>query len=100
MFAASCVAVCEAMSPDMLVGLQTTLYLHAGCPAKGRLPTLHSLDLAIEPPVWKQLPSAPEPGRGGTNLALLPLEKPTFARFGGFAGAYGADSTMAAKTDC
>lgn len=52
----------------------------------GRLPTLHSLDLSVPNSAWKALPSAPGPGRGGTNLALLPLSTPAFARFGGFAG--------------
>lgn len=61
----------------------TTLYLHAGCPAKGRLATLHALDLASL--TWSALASAPEPGRGGTNLSPLPGTT-TLARFGGFAG--------------
>ncbi|ORY81208.1 hypothetical protein BCR35DRAFT_265912 [Leucosporidium creatinivorum] len=62
---------------------QKTLYLHAGCPPKGRLATLHSLDLASLN--WTSLASAPEPGRGGTNLAPLPSSN-LLARFGGFAG--------------
>lgn len=62
---------------------QKTLYLHAGCPFKGRLATLHSLDLSSL--TWTALPSAPEPGRGGTNLAALP-DSSLLARFGGFAG--------------
>lgn len=60
--------------------------MHAGCPSKGRLPALHSLDLSVPNSAWKALPSAPGQGRGGTNLALLPLSTPAFARFGGFAG--------------
>lgn len=68
---------------------QSTLYLHAGCPIRGRLPTLHSLDISSSSPAWKALPSAPGPGRGGTNLALVhppASSSPFFARFGGFAG--------------
>ncbi|TKA81009.1 hypothetical protein B0A49_01520 [Cryomyces minteri] len=66
--------------------LHPTIYLHAGCPAKGRIGTLHSLDLSSNKLSWEKLASAPEPGRGGTNLAVLPVAKPTLARFGGFAG--------------
>lgn len=62
---------------------EKTLYLHAGCPPKGRLATLHSLDLSSL--TWTALASAPEPGRGGTNLTPLP-HSPLLARFGGFAG--------------
>ncbi|KAK4056665.1 hypothetical protein OIO90_002217 [Microbotryomycetes sp. JL221] len=60
-----------------------TLFVHAGCPAKGRLSTLHSLSLATLE--WSERQSAPEPGRGGTNLTWLPNSN-LLARFGGFAG--------------
>lgn len=60
-----------------------TLFLHAGCPAKGRLETLHALSLAnLE---WRQLASAPEPARGGTVITALPGTN-LLARYGGFAG--------------
>ncbi|KAM0748369.1 galactose oxidase [Meredithblackwellia eburnea MCA 4105] len=65
-------------------GNQDSLYLHAGCPPKGRLATLHSLSLPTL--TWKELPSAPEPARGGTVLAPLLQPGGTLARFGGFAG--------------
>ncbi|KAK4335443.1 Kelch repeat protein [Rhodotorula toruloides] len=65
------------------LGAQDTLYLHAGCPSTGRLSTLHSLSLSTLS--WSALPSAPEPGRGGTVLTALPGGQ-FLARFGGFAG--------------
>lgn len=55
--------------------------MHAGCPAKGRLGTLHSLDL--DTLVWSSLPDAPGPARGGTVLAPL---LSSLIRFGGFCG--------------
>ncbi|KAM0791418.1 hypothetical protein ACM66B_005878 [Microbotryomycetes sp. NB124-2] len=62
---------------------QTTLFVHAGCPAKGRLTTLHALSLkTLE---WQQKQSAPEPGRGGTVLTAF-FNSSLLARFGGFAG--------------
>ena len=45
------------------------LYLHAGCPAKGRLSDLWSFNVLDR--TWTQLTSAPEPGRGGTSLAFV-----------------------------
>ena len=60
------------------------LYLHAGCPAKGRLATLHSLDISSPSPSWKSLASAPDPPRGGTVLA--PYSSRYLLRFGGFTG--------------
>lgn len=62
---------------------QHTLYLHAGCPASGRLTQLHALDLRTL--TWSRLADAPEPGRGGTVLAALP-SMGKLVRFGGFAG--------------
>lgn len=73
------------ISHEILV--QNKLYLHAGCPSSGRLTQLHSLDLSTLE--WTALPSAPEPGRGGTVLTALPsspTSSPLLARFGGFAG--------------
>ena len=46
-----------------------TLYLHAGCPEKGRLCDLWSF--RVSDMTWRQLPSAPEPGRGGTSIAFV-----------------------------
>lgn len=66
---------------------QDNLYLHAGCPASGRLAQLHSLDLTNW--TWTRLPDAPEPARGGTVLTALPActaSTPLLARYGGFAG--------------
>jgi N-acetylneuraminic acid mutarotase len=44
-----------------------TLYVHAGCPAKGRLGDLWSFD--VKAGSWKRLADAPGPARGGTSLA-------------------------------
>ncbi|BGP40287.1 hypothetical protein JCM10450v2_004267 [Rhodotorula kratochvilovae] len=75
----------EPRSFHTMVALNNTLYLHAGCPASGRLSQLHALDLATL--TWLRLPDAPEPGRGGTVLTALPLASGgVLARFGGFAG--------------
>ncbi|KAF2173705.1 hypothetical protein M409DRAFT_15979 [Zasmidium cellare ATCC 36951] len=46
-----------------------TLYLHAGCPEKGRLSDLWSFSLSKKE--WKQLRSAPDPPRGGTSMAYV-----------------------------
>ncbi|BGP32162.1 hypothetical protein JCM10296v2_003942 [Rhodotorula toruloides] len=73
----------EGRSYHTMCAMGDTLYLHAGCPSTGRLSTLHSLSLSTLS--WSSLPSAPEPGRGGTVLAALPGGK-FLARFGGFAG--------------
>lgn len=48
-------------------GLET-LYLHAGCPAKGRLSGLWSFHIPSNQ--WTELSSAPEPARGGTSIAF------------------------------
>ncbi|KAI5449743.1 hypothetical protein NCC49_004108 [Naganishia albida] len=66
------------------------LYLHAGCPAKGRLESLHSLNLATLQ--WQARAPAPAPGRGGTVLCpVVTLPRTTtgkhvILRYGGFAG--------------
>jgi hypothetical protein len=44
------------------------LYLHAGCPASGRLSDLWSFHLPTR--CWRQLSSAPDPPRGGTSIAF------------------------------
>lgn len=46
-----------------------TLYIHAGCPEKGRLDDLWSFSVSQRE--WKQLASAPGPPRGGTSIAFL-----------------------------
>ncbi|BGP24728.1 kelch repeat containing protein [Rhodotorula toruloides] len=73
----------EGRSYHTMCAVNDTLYLHAGCPSSGRLSTLHSLSLSSL--TWSTLPSAPEPGRGGTVLTALPGGR-FLARFGGFAG--------------
>ncbi|KAK4498050.1 hypothetical protein PRZ48_010706 [Zasmidium cellare] len=45
------------------------LYLHAGCPEKGRLSDLWSFSVSSKK--WKQLASAPDPPRGGTSIAFV-----------------------------
>ncbi|KAK4100333.1 kelch repeat protein [Parathielavia hyrcaniae] len=45
-----------------------TLYLHAGCPEKGRLADLWSFSVA--PRTWTELPAAPAPARGGPSTAI------------------------------
>lgn len=45
-----------------------TLYLHAGCPEKGRLSDLWAFNLSSKE--WAQLASAPDPARGGTSIAF------------------------------
>lgn len=46
-----------------------TLYIHAGCPEKGRLSDLWSFDVGSK--VWRKLAEAPAPPRGGTSIAYL-----------------------------
>lgn len=63
--------------------------MHAGCPAKGRLDTLHSLSIPPSSTGWTSHPPAPAPGRGGTVLCPVSLpgdQKQVLVRFGGFAG--------------
>ncbi|GAA5947991.1 hypothetical protein JCM3765_007060 [Sporobolomyces pararoseus] len=76
----------EPRSFHTMCEAENKLYLHAGCPASGRLGQLHSLDL--DSLTWSRLPDAPEPGRGGTVLTRLPTlgDETLLARFGGFAG--------------
>ncbi|KAK3904040.1 kelch repeat protein [Staphylotrichum tortipilum] len=44
------------------------IYLHAGCPVKGRLSDLWSFN--VESRTWTELPPAPPPARGGTSIAV------------------------------
>lgn len=46
---------------------QTSFFVHAGCPADGRLPDLWAFDIANR--LWLQLPDAPGPPRGGASMA-------------------------------
>lgn len=45
-----------------------TLFVHAGCPEKGRLADLW--EFSVSQRKWKQLTSAPEPARGGASIAF------------------------------
>ncbi|KAE8150836.1 hypothetical protein BDV25DRAFT_171875, partial [Aspergillus avenaceus] len=44
-----------------------TIFLHAGCPEKGRLRDIWAFNLATRQ--WRELSPAPPPERGGTSLA-------------------------------
>lgn len=46
-----------------------TIYVHAGCPEKGRLSDLWAFD--IKACTWRQLADAPGPARGGTSIAFF-----------------------------
>ncbi|KAJ5151906.1 hypothetical protein N7492_010201 [Penicillium capsulatum] len=46
-----------------------TIYIHAGCPEKGRLSDLWAFSLARRE--WTELASAPDPARGGTSIAFV-----------------------------
>ena len=59
-----------------------TIYLHAGCPAEGRLNDLWAFNISTRR--WKQLASAPGGGRGGTSIAFASSEK--LFRINGFDG--------------
>lgn len=45
-----------------------SIFLHAGCPEKGRLSDLWSFTLSTRS--WKKLADAPDPPRGGTSIAF------------------------------
>ena len=61
---------------------QDNIYIHAGCPASGRLGTLHAFN--VNNSEWKSLAAAPEPGRGGTSLAATTVGgTDVLLRFGG-----------------
>lgn len=44
------------------------IYVHAGCPEKGRLSDLWSF--SVESRTWTELPAAPSPARGGASIAF------------------------------
>ncbi|KAK5132020.1 hypothetical protein LTR08_000441 [Meristemomyces frigidus] len=46
---------------------EDTIYVHAGCPEKGRLSDLWAYN--VREREWKQLANAPEPPRGGPSIA-------------------------------
>jgi hypothetical protein len=46
----------------------STFYVHAGCPADGRLSDLWAFDVTQRS--WTQLPDAPAPHRGGSSIAF------------------------------
>lgn len=58
-----------------------TLFIHAGCPASGRLRDFWSFD--VQSRSWTQLPEAPGPQRGGTSLCFAAGK---VWRMGGFDG--------------
>lgn len=65
--------------PDNSYG---TLIIHAGCLSSGgRTSDVWSFDISSRS--WSQLPSAPDPPRGGTSLTLV---RDRLYRFGGFDG--------------
>jgi hypothetical protein len=45
-----------------------TIYIHTGCPTKGRLSDLWSFQVSKR--LWTKLTSAPDPPRGGTSIAF------------------------------
>lgn len=59
-----------------------TIYIHAGCPEKGRLSDLWSFSVSSQ--TWAELPSAPGPARGGTSIAVC---RGRLYRMNGFDGA-------------
>lgn len=43
-----------------------TIFLQAGCPEKDRLSDLWAFDVNVK--MWRSLPAAPDPPRGGTSI--------------------------------
>ncbi|OSD06230.1 galactose oxidase [Trametes coccinea BRFM310] len=76
----------ESRSYHTAVAYNDKLYVHAGCPATGRLSTLHAFDLKER--MWEALTPGPEPGRGGTCLVATAISgaKDVLLRYGGFCG--------------
>lgn len=60
-----------------------TIYLHAGCPEKGRLSDLWAFRLPSR--TWTPLAAAPDPPRGGTSIAFSPADGKLY-RVNGFDG--------------
>ncbi|KAF1924835.1 kelch domain-containing protein [Didymella exigua CBS 183.55] len=59
----------------------STVYVHAGCPASGRLSDLWAFD--VDRRSWTRLPDAPAPHRGGASMAFA---NGTLYRMNGFDG--------------
>lgn len=57
------------------------IYLHAGCPATGRLSDLWSFTISSQ--TWTELASAPDPPRGGTSITYTGVN---LYRMNGFDG--------------
>lgn len=74
----------QLLGPHTIHQDEKYVLVHAGCPASGRLGTLHALDLSTLE--WTRKADAPGPGRGGTVLARLADGSGRLLRFGGFAG--------------
>ncbi|EPQ55309.1 hypothetical protein GLOTRDRAFT_76669 [Gloeophyllum trabeum ATCC 11539] len=76
----------EARSYHASVAHNGKIYIHAGCPEKGRLSSLYTFD--VQSHTWTSLAPGPEPGRGGTSLVFGSLKQygDVLLRFGGFAG--------------
>lgn len=62
---------------------QNTIYIHAGCPEKGRLSDLWSFN--VESATWTELPAAPPPARGGASIAVCRRRRKLY-RMNGFDG--------------
>lgn len=58
-----------------------TVFIHAGCPASGRLADIWAFDVAAR--TWSKYPDAPGPPRGGPSLTIA---QNRLYRFGGFDG--------------
>lgn len=72
------------LSSDACPAWQNKIFVHAGCPDKGRVGDLHVFDLTTKN--WSTLAPAPDPARGGTALAPVHLNgTPVLLRFGGWA---------------
>ena len=63
------------------IGIHGTIFIHAGCPAKGRLGDLWAFDVTST--TWTKFPDPPDPARGGPSLAYA-LNR--LYRYGGFDG--------------
>lgn len=72
----------EARSYHAAEATDGKFYIHAGCPASGRLGDLWAFDVAARR--WEKLKDAPGDPRGGTSIAVF--EKREIWRFGGFNG--------------
>ncbi|KAI4520931.1 galactose oxidase [Schizophyllum commune Loenen D] len=72
----------DASFKDASGGGAGTIFVHAGCAAKGRLNDTWAFDLTSR--IWTKLPDAPPPPRSG---AMLAFARGMLWRFGGFDGA-------------